>query len=179
MNCVSDYMKGMDFNCFSGASRHPLYSLYRRGSIWLLIAAIVVAIWVQVGCLVSMYSYRRRSQATKRILKGPTRSLTTETPRAALTATQGCGPDPPIRILVPAIMCRREAPTYSPASAPTGRVPAVGAKRRCKRARRPPRGRCCSPTILMAPYRLAEDPPDFGVNQHSMNSSPVIMAMLD
>jgi hypothetical protein len=45
MRFVSDYMKGIDLIALAALVAIAVASLYRRGSIWLLIAAIVVAIW--------------------------------------------------------------------------------------------------------------------------------------
>ena len=46
MQFVSDYMKGIDLIALAALVAIAVASLYRRGSsIWLLIAAIVVAIW--------------------------------------------------------------------------------------------------------------------------------------
>jgi hypothetical protein len=53
MQFVRDYMKAIDFIALAALVVIAAASLYRAGTVWLLIAAIVVAIWVQVGCLVS------------------------------------------------------------------------------------------------------------------------------
>ena len=53
MQFVSDYMKAIDFIALAALLVIGVASFYRQGFIWLLVAAIVVAIWVQVGCLVS------------------------------------------------------------------------------------------------------------------------------
>ena len=45
MQFVSDYLKGIDLIALAALVAIAAASLYRRGSIWLLIAAIVVAIW--------------------------------------------------------------------------------------------------------------------------------------
>jgi hypothetical protein len=45
MQFVSDYMKAIDFIALAALVVIAAASLYRRGTIWLLIAAIVVAIW--------------------------------------------------------------------------------------------------------------------------------------
>ena len=45
MQFVSDYMKAIDFIALAALVIIAIASVYRRGSIWLLIAAIVVAIW--------------------------------------------------------------------------------------------------------------------------------------
>jgi hypothetical protein len=42
---VSDYMKAIDFMALAALVVIAAASFYRRGTIWLLIAAIVVAIW--------------------------------------------------------------------------------------------------------------------------------------
>ena len=42
---VSDYMKAIDFIALVALIVIAAASLYRRGTIWLLIAAAVVAIW--------------------------------------------------------------------------------------------------------------------------------------
>jgi hypothetical protein len=42
---VSDYMKAIDFIALLALITIAAASLYRRGTIWLLIAAAVVAIW--------------------------------------------------------------------------------------------------------------------------------------
>jgi len=42
---VSDYMKAIDFIALAALVIIAAASFYRRGTIWLLIAAIVVAIW--------------------------------------------------------------------------------------------------------------------------------------
>jgi hypothetical protein len=54
MQFVSDYMKAIDFIALAALVVIAGASLYRAGTVWLLIAAIVVAIWgLEVGCLVS------------------------------------------------------------------------------------------------------------------------------
>jgi hypothetical protein len=45
MQFVSDYMKAIDFIALAALVVIAAASLYRAGTIWLLIAAIVVAIW--------------------------------------------------------------------------------------------------------------------------------------
>ena len=45
MQFVSDYMKAIDFIALAALVVIAVVSVYRRGSIWLLIAAIVIAIW--------------------------------------------------------------------------------------------------------------------------------------
>ena len=45
MQFVSDYMKGLDFVALAALVVIAAASLSRGGTIWLLIAAIVVAIW--------------------------------------------------------------------------------------------------------------------------------------
>ena len=45
MQFVSDYMKGIDLIALAALVAIAFASLYRRGSVWLLIAAIAVAIW--------------------------------------------------------------------------------------------------------------------------------------
>jgi hypothetical protein len=45
MQFVSDYMKGIDLIALAALVAIAVASLYRRGSIWLLIAAIAIAIW--------------------------------------------------------------------------------------------------------------------------------------
>jgi hypothetical protein len=42
---VSDYMKAIDFVALAALVVIAAASLYRGGTIWLLIAAIVIAIW--------------------------------------------------------------------------------------------------------------------------------------
>lgn len=45
MQFVSDYMKAIDFIALAALIVIAAASFYRRGTIWLLVAAIVVAIW--------------------------------------------------------------------------------------------------------------------------------------
>jgi hypothetical protein len=45
MQFVSDYMKAIDFIALAALVVIAVASLYRAGTVWLLIAAIVVAIW--------------------------------------------------------------------------------------------------------------------------------------
>jgi hypothetical protein len=45
MQFVSDYMKAIDFVALAALVVIAGASLYRAGTVWLLIAAIVVAIW--------------------------------------------------------------------------------------------------------------------------------------
>src|SRR5215510_12678292 len=45
MQFVSDYMKAIDFIALAALIVIAAASFYRRGTIWLMIAAIVVAIW--------------------------------------------------------------------------------------------------------------------------------------
>ena len=45
MQFVSDYMKGIDLIALAALVAIGIASFYRQGSIWLLVAAIVVAIW--------------------------------------------------------------------------------------------------------------------------------------
>jgi len=45
MQFVSDYMKAIDFIALAALVAIAAASLYRAGTIWLFIAAIVVAIW--------------------------------------------------------------------------------------------------------------------------------------
>jgi len=45
MQFVSDYMKAIDFIALVALVVIAAASFYRRGTIWLMIAAIVVAIW--------------------------------------------------------------------------------------------------------------------------------------
>jgi hypothetical protein len=45
MQFVSDYMKAIDFIALAALVVIAGASLYRAGTVWLLIAAIVVAIW--------------------------------------------------------------------------------------------------------------------------------------
>jgi hypothetical protein len=45
MQFVSDYMKAIDFIALAALVVIAAASLYRGGTIWLLVAAIVVAIW--------------------------------------------------------------------------------------------------------------------------------------
>jgi len=45
MRFVTDYLKTIDFIALAALVIIAGASIYRRGTIWLLIAAIVVAIW--------------------------------------------------------------------------------------------------------------------------------------
>jgi hypothetical protein len=45
MQFVSDYIKAIDFIALAALVVIAAASLYRGGTIWLLVAAIVVAIW--------------------------------------------------------------------------------------------------------------------------------------
>jgi hypothetical protein len=45
MQFVSDYMKAIDFIALAALVVIGAASLYRAGTVWLLVAAIVVAIW--------------------------------------------------------------------------------------------------------------------------------------
>ena len=45
MQFVTDYMKGIDFIALAAVVVIAVASFYRGGTIWLLIAAIVIAIW--------------------------------------------------------------------------------------------------------------------------------------
>src|SRR5262245_18119988 len=45
MQFVSDYMKAIDFIALAALVVIAAASLYRGGTIWLLVAAIVVALW--------------------------------------------------------------------------------------------------------------------------------------
>jgi hypothetical protein len=45
MQFVSDYMKAIDFIALAALVVIGVASFYRQGSIWLLVAAVVVAIW--------------------------------------------------------------------------------------------------------------------------------------
>jgi hypothetical protein len=45
MQFVSDYMKAIDFIALAALVVIAAASFYRRGTIWLMIAGIVVAIW--------------------------------------------------------------------------------------------------------------------------------------
>jgi hypothetical protein len=45
MQFVSDYMKAIDFIALAALVVIAVASFYRQGSIWLLVAGIVVAIW--------------------------------------------------------------------------------------------------------------------------------------
>ena len=45
MQFVSDYMKAIDFIALAALVLIAAASLYRSGTIWLFVAAIVVAIW--------------------------------------------------------------------------------------------------------------------------------------
>ena len=45
MQFVSDYMKAIDFIALAALVAIAAASLYRAGTIWLFVAAIVVAIW--------------------------------------------------------------------------------------------------------------------------------------
>ena len=45
MQLVSDYMKAIDFIALAALLVIGVASFYRQGFIWLLVAAIVVAIW--------------------------------------------------------------------------------------------------------------------------------------
>jgi hypothetical protein len=45
MQFVSDYMKAIDFIALAALVVIAAASFYRQGTIWLLIAGIVVAVW--------------------------------------------------------------------------------------------------------------------------------------
>jgi len=45
MQFVTDYLKAIDFVALAALVIIAAASFYRRGTIWLLIAAIVLAIW--------------------------------------------------------------------------------------------------------------------------------------
>ena len=45
MQFVYDYMRAIDFAALAALIAIGVASLYRRGTVWLLIAAIVIAIW--------------------------------------------------------------------------------------------------------------------------------------